>query len=138
MKQKALMVLQYTPGAIKLTEAQARLLFTDTDIEKGEQRGETKSIGPWQIPVTYQALCTSNIFYRDTYPVEHGPLHVYGKRVLFDLKASGYQLEGRVKVNGVSRRGFTSTQLFELPNGKLIDAAIIHACGAAEAETAAE
>ena len=39
-------------------------------------------------------------------------------------------LEGRVKVNGKAYRGFTSSQLFELPDGKLINAATIHACGA--------
>ncbi len=130
---KPLFVLPYTPGAVKLTEEQARLLFTDKEIEAGEQRGAMKTFSQWQIPLSFTALCTSNTFNRETYPVEHGPLHVYGKRTLSRPVQSGYQLEGKVSIGGKKYRGFTSNQLFELPNGKLIDAATIHAVNAAQA-----
>jgi hypothetical protein len=96
-----------------------------------------KTFGPWQIPLSYTALCTSNTFNQDVYPVEHGPLHVYGKRTLSRPRETGYQLEGAVSIGGRKLRGFTSSQLFELPNGKLISAATIHACGAAEPQHAA-
>lgn len=129
-KQETL-VLPYQSGAIALTQEQAEALFTPDEIEKGEQRGHVKTIGPWQLPVSFTALCTSNTFGRDTYPVEHGPLHVYGKRTMTSVRQSGYELEGRVSVNGKKHRAFTSSQLFELPNGKLISVATIHAVGAA-------
>jgi hypothetical protein len=129
---KPLFILPYAPGAVKLTLEQAQLLFTDQEIAQGKQQGALNTVGEWQLPVSYVALCCSNTFNRDTFPVEHGPLHVFGKRTLSKVKQSGYQLEGRVKVNGTERRGFTSSQLFELPGGRLIDAAIIHAVGAAQ------
>lgn len=131
MKTQPLFVLPYEAGAIPITEAQARLLFTDAELEKGEARGEIKHFGPWQIIQSYRAICTSNTFNREVYPTEHGPLHVYGKRVLSHPRESGYQLEGSVSIGGKSFRAFTSSQLFELPNGKLINAATIHACDAA-------
>jgi len=52
----------------------------------------------------------------------------YGKRTLTNLRESGHQFEGQVSVNGRKVRGFTSSQLFELPDGKLINVATIHAC----------
>lgn len=124
------MILTYTPGAVKLTAEQAKQLFSDTDIAAGEQQGHIETHGPWERPASYTALCTSNEWNREVFPHEHGPLHVYGKRTLTRPVQSGYQLEGRVKVNGKSYRGFTSSQLFELPDGKLIDVATIHAVGA--------
>jgi hypothetical protein len=131
-KGKAIMVLPYTPGAVRVTEEQAKLLFTADVISKGEQRGEIKTVGPWGLPVSFKALCTSNTFNRDVYPVEHGPLHVYGVRTLTNVRQSGYELEGRVSVGGKQYRGFTSSQLFELPDGKLVNMATIHAVDAAD------
>lgn len=129
-----LFILPYTPGAVKISDQQARLLFTDKDLEKCERKGELKTKGHWQIPVSYTALCTSNTFNREVYPVEHGPLHVYGYRTLTNVEQSGYKLEGKVTISGKKYRGFTSSQLFELPNGKLINVATIHAVGAAEVD----
>lgn len=128
-KQSFLFVLPYTPGAIKLSTEQAKQLFSDTEIAAGECRGEMHTSGPWQLPRSYKALCTSNTFGRDEFPIAHGPLHVYGKRTLTSARQSGYELEGKVIIGGRKYRGFTSSQLFELPSGKLINAAIIHACG---------
>jgi len=133
---KPLFILEYG-SAVKLTDEQARALFTAAELEAGKQEGRTVCHGPWQLVSSYTALCTSNTFNRDVYPVEHGPLHVYGKRTLSRPRESGYQLEGTVSVGGRKLRGFTSSQLFELPGGKLISAATIHACGAAEPQRAA-
>jgi hypothetical protein len=127
---KPLFVLDYKPGAVVLTEQQARLLFTDSEIEKGEARGEMSTVGMWQLPVRYRAVCTSNSFDRESFPIGHGPLNVYGKRCLVDIRQAGFEIEGRVTVNGKKHRGFSSSQLFELPSGKLISCAIIHAVDA--------
>lgn len=124
------MILEYRYGAIPITQEQAEQLFTPTEMAAGEQRGRLKTFGPWGIPVSYTALCTSCTY--DKYPIAHGPLHIYGVRTMGSIHQSGYELEGRVSVNGKKYRAFTSSQLFELPNGNLVNAAIIHACGAAE------
>lgn len=131
-KSNPLFVLPYTPGAIKLTEAQASVLFTQANIESGERKGYLETVGPWQILKSYTALCTSNTWDDSTYPHTHGPLHVYGMRKLYKVRQSGYELEGKVSIGGRELRGFTSSQLFELPSGKLINCATIHACGAIE------
>jgi len=129
MKKQEIMILPYSPGSIKLTDEQTRALFTPEEITRGEIRGELKTFGPWQIPVSFTALCCSNHWDRSKYPHTHGPLHVYGKRTLSRPQQSGYELEGRVSIGGKKYRGFTSSQSFELPGGKLVNVSIIHACG---------
>ena len=125
---KPIMVLAYTPGAIKLTNEQAALLFTKEQLASCDNiHGKLKTFGPWGIPINYQALCTSNVW-SEAFPHEHGPLYVYGQRTLNNVRQSGYELEGRVSVAGRKWRGFTSSQMFELPNGRLINVATIHAC----------
>lgn len=131
MSKQNTIVLPYTPGSLKLTEEHVKALgFTPEQIAHGEIRGELKTVGMWQIPVTYKALCTSNNWNEDQSGITHsGPVHVFGVRVLSAVRQSGHELEGRVSLNGRKYRGFTSSQLFELPNGKLISVATIHACG---------
>lgn len=130
---KPLFILPYEPGAVKLTLEQARLIFSEAEIQAGHQNANIQHVGPWNVPFAYTALCTSNTWAPDvsTYLARRGPLHVYGKRTLTRPQQSGYQLEGRVSIGGKRYRAFTSSQLFELPDGRLIDAATIHACGAA-------
>ena len=53
---------------------------------------------------------------------------IYGVRTLSDIRESGYELEGRVSINWKKHRGFTSSQLFKLEDGKLVDVAIIFVC----------
>lgn len=127
---KPLFILPYQAGAIKLSQAQAEALFTPAQIAAGEARGKLESFGPWQLPLSYTALCTSNVWAND----QHGPLHVFGVRTLSRPRQEGHALEGRVSIGGRKYRAFTSSQLFELPDGRLINAEIIHACGAAEKE----
>ena len=101
--------------------------ITQEDIDAGEKRGELKTYGPWSIPISYKALCMSMV---NTYPdfpsITHSKIS-YGIRTLTNLRQSGYELEGRVSINGKKYSAFTSSQLFELPDGKLIDVAVIHA-----------
>jgi hypothetical protein len=51
----------------------------------------------------------------------------YGFRTLTGIRQGGYELEGRVSIGGRKYAAFTSSQLFELPDGRLIDIATIHA-----------
>jgi hypothetical protein len=105
----------------------ADLGITEKDIAAGEKRGNLKTSGPWNIPVSYRAICMSMI---NTYPDFPSITHnktAYGIRTLTAIRQSGYELEGRVSIGGRKYSAFTSSQLFELPDGRLVDVAIIHA-----------
>lgn len=113
-------------GAIKLSEQTANLLgITDT---ADEIRGELKTFGPWRIPISYRALTTSSRW-DDTrgYTIALSQTF-FGPRTMTNVHQSGYVLEGRVSVNGRKHRAFTSSQLFELPSGRLVNVATIHVC----------
>lgn len=115
-------------GALPLTENELLAMgITEHDIEAGEKRGELKTYGVWNIPVSYRALCMSSV---NTYPDLPSITHsktVYGIRTLTNIRQGGYELEGHVSIGGKKYSAFTSTQLFELPDGRLIDVAVIHA-----------
>lgn len=106
--------------AIKLTREQAQKLGINPDLE--DQRGELKTYGPWNIPVSYKALCLTSYWEgsRRTKTV------LIGQRTLTNAKQSGYYIDGQVSVKGKKYSCFTSDQLFEI-DGKLINVATIHA-----------
>ena len=119
------------PVSLPITETELLALGIPADaIASGEYRGELKTFGPWQIPVSYRALCTSTVYTPENqarYTAEQESETLYGVRTLSAAHESG-SLEGRVSVNGRKVRGFTSSQLFKLPDGRLINVATIHAC----------
>lgn len=53
---------------------------------------------------------------------------VYGIRTLLNARESGYALEGRVRLAGKRFRAFTSSQLFQRPDGSLCSVATLHVC----------
>jgi hypothetical protein len=116
-------------GAIKLTTAQAEALGFKPG--QDEKRGDLKTVGGWQIPVSFKALCVSCDYVPDTaraYSGQRSAFYIHGPRTLSGVYQSGYQLEGTVSVDGQKVRGFTSSNLFELPGGHLISVGTIHAC----------
>lgn len=108
-------------GAVTITEAQ--LTFFSVPLE--DSRGILEHYGPWQIPIRYTALVVSSVWgehnFRET-------ITLHGYRTLYNLKESGYCLKGTVSVGGYKRRGFTSSELWKLPDGRLIETATIHLC----------
>jgi hypothetical protein len=118
-------------GALKISKEDfLDLGLPESAIEKGEMRGELKTSGPWQIPLSYTALAMSIKYTPEDkrrYSAEMDSVTSYGIRKLSSIRQEGYGLEGRVSVNGKKYRGFTSSQLFEI-DGKLVDVATIHAC----------
>ena len=118
----ASLTLNCPGGAVPISEEQFRE-FVAFKFE--DQRHDIEVRGPWHQPVKLQALAVSY-----TWTTHHSmeTITLYGKRSLCSLKESGYQLEGKVSINNVKRRGFTSSQLFELPDGRLIDVAVIVVC----------
>lgn len=125
------------PVALPITSAELTALGINPAAH--DFRGVLESFGPWQIPISYRALCVSSVYTpKDSahYTAERESETIYGMRTLSKCRESGYCLEGRVSVNGKTVRGFTSSQLFEVTDsplnqyGKrhLIDVATIHAC----------
>jgi len=125
MKQETFK-MNWPSSTIKLTEEQAKQF--GIDINTDQIRGELKTHGVWQLPVSFKAIAMSGKLgipeghFSQTF-VEKT---VYGMRTMTNLRQSGYELEGYVSINGEKYTCFTSSQLFEV-NGKLIDVAVIHA-----------
>lgn len=86
------------------------------NIPDTEDRGTLKTHGPWRIAVSFRAVAIDSDGY------------VYGERTLTNVRESGYVLEGRVSIDGRKYRGFTSSALFERPDGSLVSVATIHVC----------
>jgi hypothetical protein len=51
---------------------------------------------------------------------------IFGVRTLTDVVEQGYDLSGRVSVNGRKYRAFTSSALMRKPDGKLVNVAVLH------------
>jgi len=114
-------------GALRVTESELLAMdITEKDIKAGEKRGELKTYGPWQIPISYRALCVSSI-YSASYYTKTERTMAYGVRTMTQCSESGYCLEGWVSIGRKKYSAFTSSQLFELPDGRLINVATIHA-----------
>jgi hypothetical protein len=111
------------PGSsTKLTNKQIRLLGIDPNADK--VNGEMKTFGPWQMPINYKAICESMVF-GDYSSVKE--VTIYGYRTMYNVRQSGYCLEGWVSVQGKKRSCFTSDMLIETETGHLISVATIHA-----------
>lgn len=57
---------------------------------------------------------------------QHG--HVFGMRTLSNPRAQGYAHGGTVSIGGHCYRAFTSTQLFQRPDGSQCDVGILFVC----------
>ena len=53
---------------------------------------------------------------------------VYGVRKMSRPTESGYQMEGRVSIGGKTYRAFTSSRMFERPDGSLVDVGVFIVC----------
>lgn len=100
----------------KLTTEQAKELFVDASID--EQRLDVETKGPWNMIVRCAGLCMRTDF-------ETGEHTIYGRRTLANVRQSDYELEGWVSIGGKKYTAFTSSHLFELENGHLIDVGVI-------------
>lgn len=108
--------------AIKLTPEQFKEL--GIDIKADEIRLEVEHFGMWQIPTKAKGLCTSVKFGKFSRVEE---ITLYGNRTMFDVRQGGYELEGRVSIQGKKYTAFTSACMFETPTGHLINVGVIHA-----------
>lgn len=115
------LTLTAEPGCVPISEEQWLVYVSDS---LDDQRGELETCGLWCLPVRFIAPCLTYVW------GEHSSIQsvtLYGKRTMGKLKESGYCLEGSLSLNGSKTTGFTSSQLFRLPDGRLLESAVIHA-----------
>lgn len=111
-------------GAIPISQELAESLGLTGD----DKRLDVETVGPWQIPVRIRGLCVTTEFDKACGYTRSKGFACFGVRTMTQPRQSGYEMEGRVSVGGRKVRAFTSSRLFELPDGKLISAGIIFAC----------
>lgn len=86
------------------------------DAPTNEVRFEIETRGPWQIVSKVRGLAMT----------DDG--RVYGLRNLLDARQSGYDMNGKVSIAGRKYRAFTSSKLFQRPDGSLVDVGILYVC----------
>jgi hypothetical protein len=97
-----------------------------------DQRGELETRGPWSVPVRYSAPAVTVTWASTPYAAME-TITLWGRRTMSDPRESGYVLEGRASLGGAKRTCFTSSQMFRLPDGRLLETATIH-CRKPEAQ----
>jgi len=100
------------PGAWKLPHNDVWNVPDDVH----ELRFEFETVGPWSIIRKLRGIAMTL------------DGKVFGERSLLNPKESGYQMEGQVSIEGKKYRAFTSSQLFERPDGSLCDVAMLVVC----------
>ena len=122
------LTLKAQPGATPISFSDAYSFFLYSEIAAGERRGKMTTYGPWSVITSFKALAVTATWkpgpagcdYVDEYTL-------HGDRTMSRPRQSGYGLDGYVSIDGVKRSCFTSSILFELPDGQLIDVAVMHA-----------
>jgi hypothetical protein len=121
---KPIIRLENPPVAIPATvEELTALGFTQAEIDAGEKRFE-------HLPYDrFRAIVERAEWAHDSHGITMGRAWVefYPIRTLTDTRQNGYAMDGRVSLNGRKHSAFTTDQLFELPDGRLISAAVIFA-----------
>lgn len=116
-------------GAIPATEEQlAALGVTPAEITAGEKHFATTHRGPWQITASIAAVVEHTEWNRELIHRPATRIRFWPVRRMTNPRESGYQMEGQVSLGGRKIPAFTSSQLFELPDGRLIEIATLHLC----------
>lgn len=119
-------ILKYenpTSGSVKATREELNLLgVTDAEIDAGEKRFEMETWGYYGVVKSLKAVVECAEFGANSRPTWR---QFYTVRTMSNAKPSGYDMEGFVSIGGKKSSCFTSSQLFELPCGKLVDVAVI-------------
>lgn len=109
--------------SIELTKEQAEQIGIDASLD--EQRGELKTVGAWDVPKSFKAVCVSGKFTTDFY-TKCTEKTFYGIRTMTNVRSSGYCLEGQVSIKGKKYSAFTSSEFVRI-EGKLMSVSVIHA-----------
>lgn len=127
MKEPVIDILDpCSDGVIRATEQQLnRLGITEEDIKAGFKRGILEEFGPWSFPLSFRAIIEHKE-YSESSRVTRA--RFWPPQTLSKPKQDGHCLEGVVSWKGKKLRGFTAFQLFELPDGTLINVETIFVC----------
>ena len=113
-------------AAIPATAEQLVTLgLTPEEITAGEKRFKMSHHGPWQICAGLSAVVEIGDFTPGQERKAFFPV-----RAMSAPKESGYAMEGRVSLGGRKYSAFTASQLFELPDGRLVNVATVFLRGA--------
>ena len=115
------------PGySIVLTSEQFEQLGIDTS--QDEIRLDVKTFGCWQIPVSVTGLCVECFWEKkpEDYRPHVAKIIIHGQRTMSKVSQGGYELDGIVSVDGVKRRCYTSSMIFETETGHLINVGTIN------------
>ena len=123
MKSKKL-IINNPDVAIKLTKEQFKVFNIDTS---KDTHLNTEHSGVWQQIAKCSGLCMSATWDKSSMFARKTEAVIYGNRTMSDIRSGGYELEGRVSIDGKKYTCFTSSQLFDTPEGKTIEVGIIHA-----------
>lgn len=122
MKRIEPLTLPVDGGAVEITLQQ----WSDyVSAELSDQRGEMETVGPWHLPIRYSAPAIT-VQWAPTPYAQMATVTFHGKRTMHGPKESGYHLEGRVSLKGNKVSAFTSSQMFRLPDGTLLESKVIH------------
>lgn len=133
---KYLFKVENPSSAVKLTEQQSDIILRELQLTEEELktrhaiRGYLKTHGPWQIPVSYRALCITKLYEEQPYAIcspKIVGMVVFGVRTMNRAREAGTVLEGRVSVSGKDYSCFSSHELLTFANGHLADVATIFA-----------
>ena len=114
-------------STIPATESQlASLGITTEQITAGEARFDMVTVGPWNVCLSITAIVEDAEYVANG--AKRDVKRFYPARKCSNPKQMGYDMEGTISLNGVRRHVFTSSQLFELPDGRLIDVSTLHTC----------
>jgi hypothetical protein len=98
-------------------------------VRDGDRRFDIETRGPWHMVSKCRGIRMTSKFNRSPGYTITDAVTVWGPGTLSSPRESGYQLEGRSSVPVFGKvRAFTSSQLFELPDGKLRDCCEIFCC----------
>jgi hypothetical protein len=118
-------------GALPITRKELiDIGVPESDIDAGCSQGDLKTFGPWQLPISYQAIVISKEYTPEAsrrFTAETEMALMFGYRKMRNIRQSGYEIEGWLSIGGKRVSGFSASQLLELEDGKLINIATIHA-----------
>jgi len=110
-------------GSVVLTQEEADYLFTAEQQQEDEIHFE--QLDSWRL----SGICESCVWDQidGTTIKAKDTMYIWKKRTMFNAKPCGFALDGYVSVKGKKRTCFTTSILFELPNGHLLDVGAIYA-----------
>lgn len=106
-------------GALRIPEwAAAGSIFTKEDCDTGACEGRREKSGLWDHITGFRAITIAKSCDGDV-------AEVHGERTLCHLHPDGANMKGSLSVGGIYHMGITTTEIFELPDGRQVIADVI-------------